>query len=251
MSHLSISVFVVFLYIAGCGSGEVPVERNQQPPEDVDAAGFDASGGNEATEAFQSVLAGTCEKSFDCCSISTARALAGVSDRAECETGALQGFSAATVQGVTQAELAGTIEVDPTAAQLCRMALLDADCDAWTTTEPLSLDLPGCAEVITPQLNANDSCEADYECISGRCVERSSDGATVCATLVDDGQPCDPGDGVLCKSGSFCDNLDAKACVALTEDGRTCVGNFECASQRCEPGSAGVNVCTPRGSVCE
>lgn len=250
MSRLSIYVFSALLCVAGCGSGEVPVERNQQPPDDIDAAGFDASGGNEATEAFQVLLAGTCEKSFDCCSLSNARALAGVADRGDCESNALQGFSAATVQGVEAAELAGTIEIDPTAAQLCRMALNDAECDAWNTTEPLALDLPGCAEVITPQLNANDPCDANYECISGRCVERS-DGATVCATLVDDGEACEPTDALLCKSGSFCDNLDANACVALTADGRTCVGNFECASQRCEPGPEGVNVCIPRGSVCQ
>lgn len=243
-------LLVICVAMTACGSGEVPVESNNgDPMVDPDAGGLD-SGGDETNEAFRSVLAGACEKAFDCCDVSIARGLSGVNGAADCQDNAIQGFSAATVGGVSAAVRAGTVEVDASAADLCRQALAEAACEDWSTTEPLALDLPGCSEIISPQLNAGDPCEADYECITERCVDIRS-GGKQCAELVDAGMACDPPGGILCKSGSYCDNFEAFACVELFEAGRSCVADLDCASQRCEEGPEGTNVCVEPGSVCE
>lgn len=251
MTHYpKITLFFVLLAL-GCGSGEVPVEGGENPlPEEIPDASTLDGGDDEVNQAFRSLLIGTCEKAFDCCSASAARALAGVAERADCVDEPFQGVNSITAQGVAASAEAGNVIVDAASADLCRQALGEATCDEWNSTEPLALELPGCAETIAAQLDANTPCDAAYECVTGNCVA-VEDRGTVCATLVDDGQACDPASAILCKPGSYCDNFDSFTCVALGKEGDACVSDLECESQICEPGFEGTNVCQTRGSVCE
>lgn len=241
---------MTLLFVMACGSGEIPVQPEPiGSGEPLDAGGSEV--GNDAvTAAFRSLVKGTCTKAFDCCAASTARAISGLVAREECESDALQGFSSVTIQGLEVALAAGTIRIDESAASLCEQAIADLTCGEWTSLDPVRLEASGCREAIEPMLDENVQCTADFECRSQACIE-TSDGVSRCATLKDAGEPCDPGEGELCKPGNYCDNFDARRCVALLEDGVQCASAFDCISGICEPGPRGTNECTPPSGVCE
>lgn len=240
---------ILTLGLVACGSGEVPVDREDMTPTFDPDAGTSDIGGSGANEAFSEILQGACEKAFDCCDENIARQIAGVSFRDECAGDSIQAFSATTVRSVSEAALAGTIEVDPSAAGLCRQALLASTCDEWTTVDPLFLDLPGCAEVIVPQLGPGEECTDDFECTTGLCLD--TDSGRACVELVEDGMPCDPEAGIYCKPTSTCDNFEAFECVPLARAGDACVADIDCLSQECESMGDEESVCKARGSVCE
>lgn len=243
-------LLMFFSFIAiGCGSGEIPVEPEQDPVGPVLDAGPSDSSDESATEAYRSMLTGTCKKAFDCCEPSTARAISGMVNREECDANALQGLSSIAIQQLDVAVAAGTVRIDEAAAELCEAAIGDLTCEEWTRVAPTELEASGCREAIEPMLDENVECAADFECRSGACIE-ATDGVSRCATLRDPGQTCDPTEGQLCKPGSYCDNFDAQACVQLLDDGVVCASGFDCASGLCDTGPAGTNVCTPQRGVC-
>lgn len=240
---------VLFVIVAGCGSGEIPVSPESVGTEGVFDAGFSDAGDDSATATYRTLLSATCSKAFECCSVSTARAISGLFEESECQEQSLRGFSSIAVQGLEEALRVGSVSLDSSAAELCRQSVDELSCAEWTSTQATRLSAPGCQEAIEPLLDTNSSCTADFECRSGRCLGLS-DGTTVCAEVREDGESCDPAQGQTCRDGSYCDNFDAFRCVAFLNEGSPCVSDFECATSRCEPGPNGANICMSLQGVC-
>lgn len=232
----------------GCGSDEVPVERNNANSNPGTDAG-DGDTGDENAMAIRVIYTGVCEKAFECCSTTQARTVAGVAEVEECAEGALQPYSPLTAGALADALGRSSVEVNPGQVDLCRQAVADLSCEQWNTTNPFD-SITACSDFVSPRLNENDPCSFDFECRSELCVDTGNRGQ-VCATRVAIEATCDPAGGVLCEQGASCDTFGGSRCVALLENGSSCVSESECTSGVCDVGPQGTNECRAQPPICE
>jgi hypothetical protein len=190
----------------------------------------------------------------------------------DCEAALLSVFDDEENLTAIQASLqAGRARWNGALAARCTADLRALSCDA-TPDNTLS----GCENVLEPNTPDGEPCVQEFECQSGLCALASADAETeVCARtrpgdpcllacsgageerscyeICSDDQECQPtfdGDSTRficveqqstttcgdadCTDGFFCN--DDLTCEPLRENGRPCVGDFECASATCEEG---------------
>ncbi|MBU6162021.1 MAG: hypothetical protein KGO50_12970 [Myxococcales bacterium] len=112
---------------------------------------------------------------------------------------------------------------------LCALASADAENPVCANTRPGDPCLLSCSNV-GEERSCYETCSYDQECLptsdgdSTRliCVERES---------IAQAQPCGEAE---CTEDSFCN--DELVCEPRRENGRPCVGDFDCASSTCEEG---------------
>lgn len=186
-----------------------------------------------------------CEKSFECCSAAELEELYGekTSTVEECTDHAgfrsfLFGYGM-----LDESVKAGRIKVDPTLIDMCLESIARASCEEFSTSPDLIFQATGCHEVLLPQVEKGDACEADQDCLSDYCAESTG----TCQELPQNGDDC--GGFMRCEEGHFCDTFDF-ICETQRPDGDSCMDDEECESGHCIEDAAEGLVCGTPAPTC-
>lgn len=228
------------------------------------------------------IAAALCGKFDECCDWADL-GVAGITDRASCET-LLTGLFDDNQSDYQVALDRGTVRYDAAAAGTCYRQIQQRDCGT-----PLLLATEACASVWTPLAADGEACTFDLECVSELCAfSDEADTEGTCARPRD-GEPCalscaefdgerscyhtcsgelrcnttfegsgepvstcltevlvevgESCEDASCADGAWC-NFEGFVCAAEREAGQSCEDDRECASDLCTDGAcAAENAC--------
>ncbi len=145
----------------------------------------------------------------------------------------------------------GTVAYDATAAAACLNTISSRSCAR--RTERLLDHAPDCRAVFTGTKALDEDCRAlgssEGECGEGYCFRENLVCGGTCRPWVEDGQPCDVRQDLLCDPvSSFCDP-QTETCRAFGAQGETCRTSAECADGlTCQRGEQAMGMClAPKG----
>ena len=230
------SLFVLGAAVFGCGDTEVGIDRindetendnteNNQNNDNNDPNG--TSDNPEDSPYYEEAvrLSGAqCDQLLTCCS-NDEFAQMGLEDEEECESWALGVFG--LVGDPYESSYAeGAIGINDAAVDDCEQSLAELSCDQFDGTVDQLRRLDGCADLIEPQLDGGEVCNASFECTTGACAPEG-DGDAICQDLPSAGGSCDG----ACSEGLYCDDGE---CSEQKDAGEECNVDDECLTGICE-----------------
>lgn len=229
--------------------------KNAKEPSTADA-GTDGTSSADGDQIIDPTLASTqeelieaeCSLLYRCCSPTELEDRFGIDgDEAECTD-----FQSAVPTSIHLANLTTSIEqgritFDAGMAELCAESYLAQDCSEWTMLSPARTRLPGCIEMIIPEVEEGGRCKQNYECTTEVCeYEQPGDEFGTCVTRAAENEPCFD---AQCATGLYCDVFDDK-CIPQKQDGQACLDDEECLSGACSSDANGDRFCSPPAPLC-
>ena len=141
---------------------------------------------------------------------------------------------------LTDAEAAGSAELDCHAVDECLGAIEAAACEDWPfqTSDndqfgAVPVNEPACYAMVQPKLEADARCRYNYECIHGLCLNASDDARGTCVEYVGLNHECGGDSGGSCDPASMFCNSGGK-CQAYLPIGTSCTAHDQCETRLCD-----------------
>ena len=245
---------VSLAFACGC-SGSNEKFKNAKEPSLADV-GADAGDVGDVTSAIDPTLASSqdelisaeCSLLNRCCSAQELEDRFGI-DGVDGECDEIQSTmpNRLLLANLTTSIQAGRLQFDAAMAQLCAQSYLDQDCSEWTRLSPSETTLPGCIEMLIPQVEVGGDCKFGVECISGNCKHADAAGEFgTCTALAGEGDTCFD---ATCAEAFYCSTFD-DACLPRKDDGQACLDDRECLSDACTSNADGEMRCSGRAPLC-
>lgn len=215
---------------AGCGGTDVEIGEPNQQQNDTDNSDTDNDNQNNQTnnvtnngednysQEASDLADSYCDRVFECCTGDEH----GYQDEDHCNESSVGNLFGLTGDELVDAQESGTVDVDDDSFPACRDNIGEMSCQEFDGTVRQRQELEGCRDVITPQQHSGDSCQRDWECISGFCGSDET-----CENFAQEGESCQER---FCEEGTYCDDDE---CVSKLENGQDCNHDDHCLSGNC------------------